>query len=263
MSPMISPVSTEISASETARKLPKAFETACASSSMAASPARRRNAVPQFKQPARLEALDQHDDAAIEDVGEAGAATAEPGVRCGLQRDENDRAQQGAEQRAGATERGDDHYLHGNENAESAFGIDEAGLDRIKRTRNRRERRAEHQRLYFRLPHRYAKAARGAFAGFDGAQVIAEFALLDGISHVEQDSEYAEEDVVVRQLAAKRQVPPAARGGGALQADRCADEVPGAGEYADQFRDRDRRHAEIMAGQPECRRADDDGQDYA
>src|SRR6185437_7450459 len=229
MSPMISPVSTEISASETARKLPKAFETACASSSMAASPARRRNAVPQFEQPARLEARDQH----------------------------------GAEQRAGAAERGDDHHLHGNENAESAFGIDEAGLDRIKRTRNRRERRAEHQRLYFRLPHRYAKAARGAFAGFDGAQVIAEFALLDGISHVEQDSEYAEEDVVVRQLAAKRQVPPAARGGGALQADRCADEVPGAGEYADQFRDRDRRHAEIMAGQPECRRADDDGQDYA
>src|SRR6185437_14693170 len=91
ISPTISPASTEISAPETARKLPNAFETACASSSMAASPARGRNAVPQFEKPARLEARDQHDDAAIEDVGEAGAAAAEPGVGRGLQRDKNDR----------------------------------------------------------------------------------------------------------------------------------------------------------------------------
>ena len=46
--------------------------------------------VPHVVQSARLEARDQHDDAAIEDVGQAGAAAAEPGVGRGLQRDQDD-----------------------------------------------------------------------------------------------------------------------------------------------------------------------------
>src|SRR5580704_9988245 len=78
--PMISPSSTVRSAPDTARKLPNAFETLVASSSMGAPPALRPDAMPEIEQAARLEARDQDDDAAIENVGETRAAAAEPGV---------------------------------------------------------------------------------------------------------------------------------------------------------------------------------------
>src|SRR5262245_34322766 len=71
--PMISPSATERSALRTAKKLPKAFDTPFASSSMARPPA-CREVMPELVEPARLEPRQQHDDAAIEDVGEAGAA---------------------------------------------------------------------------------------------------------------------------------------------------------------------------------------------
>src|SRR5690348_13296427 len=79
MRPTISPSSTSSPAPSSARKLPKARETPVASSSMAALPAaarepRRDAQVPELEEPARLEAGDQHDDAAIDDVGEARAA---------------------------------------------------------------------------------------------------------------------------------------------------------------------------------------------
>src|SRR5215472_7381119 len=85
ISPMISCSATRRSAPDTARKLPNAFDTLVASSSMGAPPALRPDAVPQFGQAARLEPRDQHDDAAIENVGEARAAAAEPRVGRGLQ----------------------------------------------------------------------------------------------------------------------------------------------------------------------------------
>src|ERR1700751_3835531 len=69
--PMISPSATARSALRTAKKLPKAFDMPLASSSMARSPS-GRDAMPGLVQPARLEAREQHDDAAIEDIGEAG-----------------------------------------------------------------------------------------------------------------------------------------------------------------------------------------------
>src|SRR5215467_5472611 len=69
--PMISPLSTVRSAPATARKLPKAFETFFASSSMETLPQNRRDAVPEIEQAAGLEAGDQHDDAAIKNVSEA------------------------------------------------------------------------------------------------------------------------------------------------------------------------------------------------
>src|ERR1039458_6886096 len=79
--PTISFSSTVRLASDTARKLPNALETFCASSSMTAHPALRRNAVPQIEHSARLETRDQHDDAAIDNVGQARTAAAEPGIR--------------------------------------------------------------------------------------------------------------------------------------------------------------------------------------
>src|SRR6478752_4066447 len=92
--PMMSPVSTVRSAPATARKLPKAFEMLFASSSMAAPPLLERNPVPQIEQAARLETGDQHDDAAVENVGQSRAAAAEPSIGRGLQRNEDQRADQ-------------------------------------------------------------------------------------------------------------------------------------------------------------------------
>src|SRR3954467_14499844 len=72
--PTISPPAIDRSAPCTARKLPNALETLVASSSMTAPPQTRRDAMPEFVQAAGLVARQQHDDAAIENVGEAGAA---------------------------------------------------------------------------------------------------------------------------------------------------------------------------------------------
>src|SRR5438046_979573 len=95
ISPMISPSSMARSAPATARRLPKVFETFSALSSIA-PPELWRDAMPHLVQPARLEARDDHDDAAVEDVSESGAAAAEPGVGRGLQRDQDHRANQRA-----------------------------------------------------------------------------------------------------------------------------------------------------------------------
>src|SRR5581483_4476900 len=104
--PTISPASTERSAPATARKLPNAFETFFASSSTAPPPAFRRDAVPQFETAARFEARNEHDNAAVYNVGEPRPASAEPGIRGRLQRDKDERADQRAEQPAGPAERG-------------------------------------------------------------------------------------------------------------------------------------------------------------
>src|SRR3954470_15078532 len=65
--PMISPWSMDRSAPATARRLPKVFETFSALSSIA-PPESRCDAVPHFVQPARLEARDDDDNAAVENV---------------------------------------------------------------------------------------------------------------------------------------------------------------------------------------------------
>src|ERR1700688_925971 len=93
--PMISPSSTARSAPDTARKLPNALETFVALSSIGAPPALRHDAMPELEHAAGLKARDQHDDAAIENVRQSGAAAAEPGIARGLQRDQD----QGADQR--------------------------------------------------------------------------------------------------------------------------------------------------------------------
>src|SRR5579864_3532113 len=182
MRPTISPSSTARSASDTAVKPAKRFVTFSALSSMArrrrASGARKGEAAPKLEQSARLEAGDEHDDAAIDDEGEAAATAAEPGVRGGLERYQDDGAQKRAEQCARAAERGDDDHLHRDENAETALGVDETGLECIKRARERGEGGAQHQRIKLVAAHRHAEALRRALAGADGAQVIAEPALL-------------------------------------------------------------------------------------
>src|SRR5580704_11356940 len=137
--PMISCSSTARSAPDTARKLPKAFDTFLASSSIGAPPALRHDAIPQLEQTAGLEARDQDDDAAIKNVGQSGAAAAEPGVGRDLQRDQDQRADERAEQHAGAAQRRDDHHLYRDQNAETGIRIDEAGLGGIERAGDRGE----------------------------------------------------------------------------------------------------------------------------
>src|ERR1700741_2881408 len=112
--PMISPSSIERSAPATARRLPNVFETFCALSSIA-PPESRRDAVPHLVQPARFEARDNHNDAAVENVGEPRTAAPEPGVGRGLQRNENDGADQRPVERARVAERRDDDHLHRDE----------------------------------------------------------------------------------------------------------------------------------------------------
>src|ERR1700692_2093602 len=131
ISPMISCSSTARSAPDTARKLPNAFDTFLASSSISAPPTLRHDAIPQLEQAAGLEACDQHDDAAIKNIGQSGAAAAEPSVSGDLERDEDQCADERTEQHAGAAERRDDHHLHRDENAEAGIRIDEAGLGGI------------------------------------------------------------------------------------------------------------------------------------
>src|SRR5579862_131179 len=258
--PTISPSSTSRSAPATARNAPKALETPVASSSMSAPPALRHGAMPQVENATRLESGDDDNDAAVKDVGEARAAAPEQRVGRRLQRDQDQRADQRAEQGAGAAKRRDDHHLHRNQDAEATVGIDKTGLNDIERAGNRGEGSGQRQRLQFRLPHRHAEAPRRAFAGLDGAQIEAEAAAFERGSDGEQHAEHGKKDVVVWQLAAERQVPPAAAGRRALQADRRADEGPGAGEDADQFGYRNGRHAEIMPGEPERRHADHDSE---
>src|SRR5215472_34292 len=138
MRPTISPSATVRSASATAVKPAKRLVTFSALSSMAwrwrASGARCGQSVPELEKTARLEAGDEHDDAAVDDESEAGAAAAKPGVGRGLQRHEDDRAEERAEERSSAAQRCDDDHLHRNENAEAAVGIDEAGLEGVKRS---------------------------------------------------------------------------------------------------------------------------------
>src|SRR6266516_1652866 len=95
INPMISPSLIARSAPATARRLPKVFETFSALSSITLTEF-WGDALPHLVQPARLEARDDHDDAAIQDIGQPGAAAAEPGIGRGLQRDQDD----GADQRA-------------------------------------------------------------------------------------------------------------------------------------------------------------------
>src|ERR1700676_3621021 len=97
MRPMMSPSLTARSAPATARNSPNALETLVASSSMEALSDARRNTVPHLGQAARLEPRDQHDNAAVENVGQAGAAAAEPAIGRGLDRDQDQRADERSE----------------------------------------------------------------------------------------------------------------------------------------------------------------------
>src|ERR1700761_3441603 len=98
ISPRMSPSSTETEASSTALKAPKALVMRRASISMAARLFNGlgdcRLALEQRPGPARQETRDDHDDRAVDDVGEARALAAEVGIRQFLERHQDQRADQ-------------------------------------------------------------------------------------------------------------------------------------------------------------------------
>src|SRR5207302_2831587 len=132
-------------ASRTAKKLPNALEIDCASSSMLGSPPSRRDTLPQLEHPSRFVSRDEHDDAAVENESQSGAAAAEPGVGRRLQRNQNERTDQRPVEPSGPAQRGNNHNLYRDENSESALRIDEPRLDRVKRAGDRGEHSAEHE----------------------------------------------------------------------------------------------------------------------
>src|SRR5215469_8214385 len=125
--PRMSPCSSVTLAESTALKLPKAFVMSRASRSMACSlrcaflrrlAASGEQSVDQLQYAAGLEARDQHDDGAIDDKGEARALAAEHAVGDFLQRHQDRRTHQRAEQHAGAAECRHDQHLHRDQDTE-------------------------------------------------------------------------------------------------------------------------------------------------
>ena len=69
--------------------------------------------------------------------------------------------------------------------------------------------------------------------------------------------EDGEEQIVIRQRRDEGEIEHGARHGRAAEADGGAEKFGvGDDQHAHEFGDRDRRHAEIMAGQPQRRHAD-------
>src|SRR5438309_4312291 len=264
INPTISPSPTSRLAFASATKLPKLRETSRALSSMthrdAVTAARPplRDAPGEIEQPARLEARQDHDDAAVEDVGEPRAAAPEQRVGRRLQRNEDDGAEQRAEQGAGAAERRDDDHLDRAQDAEPALGIDEADHQRVERAGKRGEGGREQQRIEFVAGDRHAEAARRALARADGAPIVTHAAALQMPGEQQQAGEHDEEQIIIGNRAAEREIEPGARHSGPHQAGRGADEIPVADGDADQLGDRDGGHGKIMAVQAEGRQPDHD-----
>src|SRR6185437_9533842 len=131
--PRMSPSSTDTEASSTALKAPNALTTLRASISTAHDLA----AIEQRQEPARQETGDDHDDRAIDHEGEARALAAQIAVRQLLERHQDQRTDQRAEQLTCAAEGGHHHHLDRDQDAEARFGIDEAEHAEIERARQR------------------------------------------------------------------------------------------------------------------------------
>src|SRR5262245_14562799 len=256
ISPTISPSATDRSAWRTAKKLPNALETLCASRSIFAPPAPRCDALPQLEQSSRFVARNEHDDPTVENERETRAAAAEPGVGRSLQRNQNQCTDERAVKSPRSAQRGNDHHLHRYEDAETCLRTEETCFDRVERAGDRGKNGAEDKCLYFYLLNRNAEASRSALAGLDCPEIIAEAAALDQEGETKQDREDGQKDIVVRQFTAKGQIPPAARCRRALQPDCRTDQIPRTEINPDQFSNGNGGHAEIVTGQTKRRNAD-------
>src|SRR5579883_1829498 len=257
--PSMLPCSTVTEASSTALKAPNALVMFRASISMAGHRLGLAAAalLDQRQQPARQEARQQHDDGAVDEEGEPRALAAEVGVRQLLERHQDQRADQWAEQLARAAERRHHHHLDRDQDAEARLRIDEAVDGEVERAGERGERRTQHVGVELVGARGDAERAGGALAVLDGAQVIAHAAALDAPGQPEQRHQHGEEDVVIRRGRHEGHVEHAARHRRPAQPLRAAQEIRGRGEHAHQLADRDGRHAEVMPGEAQRRHADE------
>src|ERR1700676_3696606 len=152
--PRMSPCSRVTEAPSTALKLPKAFVTLRASRSMGCSRGDcwlrgfvtfRPQPLDQRQNAARLKARDQHDDGAIQDERQAGALAAEQVVGDFLQRHQDRSTDQRSEQQAGAAQRRHDQDLHGDQDAEPRFRIDETEHHGVERAGDAGQPCAQHE----------------------------------------------------------------------------------------------------------------------
>src|SRR4051794_35376035 len=183
--PRMSPCSTDTDASSTALKAPNALTTFFASISTT-----HLAAVEQRQQAARQEAGDDHDDRAVEHVGQARALAAEQAVRQLLERHQDQRADQRPEQLTRAPQGGHHHHLDRDQDAETRFGIDEAEHAEIERAGQRGEGAAQHVGIELVAARRDAERAGGTLAVLDGAQVEAHAAALDPPGQPQQQRQH-------------------------------------------------------------------------
>src|SRR5467141_846675 len=178
--PRMSPCSSVTEAASTALKLPKAFVTLRASRSMRCSRRASRlwglaapgpEPLDQCQDAARLKARDQNDDGAVHDESQPRALAAEQVVGDFLQRHQDRGTDQRSEQQAGAAERRHDQYLHGDQDAQPRFRIDESEHHGVERTGDAGQPGAQHEGIELGAARGSAERARRAFGIPDGAQI--------------------------------------------------------------------------------------------
>src|SRR5665213_3042675 len=197
--PSSSPASSIRSAPSTARNAPNALTMPLASSSTARPPAGQP---PAFRQHARTDAGDQHDDNAVGDIGRAAAAAAEDSVARFRERHQDDRADQRAEQRPRPAQRGHHHHVHRDQDPEPAIRIDKSDHHRVKRSGDRGERARQQQRVELVAPDRHSQAFRRPLARADGAQIKPHPAPLHLVGQRQQHREHGQKDHVIGQRVA-------------------------------------------------------------
>src|SRR5258708_16346570 len=255
INPTMSPCSSVTEAASPALKLPKAFVTSRASRSMGCSRGDRwlRGFVTLRPQPlderqnaAGLKARDQDNDRAVHDEGQPRALAAKQVVGDFLKRHQDRSAYQRSEQQAGAAQRGHDQDLHGNQDAEPGFRVDEAEHHRVERAGDAGQPGAQHEGVELGAACGSAERARRALGILDGAEVKSHPAIGHPPGDPERDHENREKQIVVRQRRGKREVEHVSRHGRAAEADGGAEKLGVGHDQSDEFGDRDGGQAEIM-----------------
>src|SRR5229473_4005445 len=270
--PRMSPCSSVTDAASTALKLPKAFVTLRASRSMGGSccncwlrgfAAPRPEPLDQGQYAAGLKARDQYDDGAVNDEGQACALAAEQVVGDFLQRHQDRRTYQRTEQQAGAAQRRHDQHLHGDQDAEPGFRIDEYEHHRVKRAGDAGQARAQHEGVELGAACGRAERTRRAFGIPDGAEVKSHPAIGHPPGDAERDQKNQEKQIIVGQRRGEGEIEHGSRHGRVAETDGGSEKFGVGHDQSDEFGHRDGRHAEIMTRQPQRRHADHGGDHYA
>src|SRR6478672_6148223 len=214
--PRMSPCSSVTEAASTALKLPKALVMACASRSMGNPPRRFAvhhlagsfdpEAIDQRQDASGLKTRDQHNDRAIDHEGKTGALASQEIVGNLFERHQDCGAHEGAEQQAGAAERGHDQDLDRNQDAQSGLGIDKAEHHGVKRAGHAGKRCAQHVGVELGAAGRSPQRTRGALGIADRAKIKTHPAVGHPPGDAKRDRKHGQEQIVIRQRRYEREV---------------------------------------------------------